>query len=538
MFSISRMKALLPSPSSCCNTAPATYAAVSFSSTAPKSTILCDSSVLPLPIYPFLSHAICSSGLPAFSESPKQNFLPPAACHSASHSSGEIHTIVSPALIRHVQSEKRNRSFQVRNSHQLNRTLQGLCFSGRLDGAVSLLWSNGSSSSVGDGTYSLMLQECILGKQYNIGRKIHAQMVIVGYVPSEYLRTKLLILYAKSGDLRTATVFFDELMEKSLISWNAMISGYVQNGHEEAGLGHYCNMRQNGFTPDQYTFASVFRACGTLASFELGRQAHGVMIKIHLKDNVVVNSALIDMYFKCSNLVDGQKVFDESLNRNVVTWTSLISGYGQHGKVSEVLDLFQKMKDEGFRPNYVTFLAVLSACSHGGLVDQGWAYFSSMKDYGIKPKGKHYAAMVDVLGRAGRLQEAYNFVLSSPLKEHSAIWGALLGACRIHGDMKLASVAAAKFFKLEPDNAGKYVVLSNAYATSGFWNQVQEVRGTMRDFGITKEPAYSWVEIQGEVHIFLTRDMSRVNSQELLSMVLEITSILKDADYAPDVEDH
>ncbi|CAN1260084.1 Pentatricopeptide repeat-containing protein At4g16470 [Linum perenne] len=184
------------------------------------------------------------------------------------------------------------------------------------------------------------------------------------------------------------------------------------------------------------------------------------------------------------------------------------------------------MKEEGFRPNYVTFLAVLSACSHGGLIDQGWAYFLSMKDYGIEPKGKHYAAM-----------EAYNLVLSSPLKEHSAIWGALLGACRIHGDMDLASLAAAKFFELEPENSGKYVVLSNAYATSGFWDQVQEVRGTMRDFGITKDPAYSWIEIQGEVHFFLTRDTAHVKSEELYSLVIEITSILKDAAFVPDVED-
>ncbi|CAN1260082.1 Pentatricopeptide repeat-containing protein At4g16470 [Linum perenne] len=200
------------------------------------------------------------------------------------------------------------------------------------------------------------------------------------------------------------------------------------------------------------------------------------------------------------------------MEKSLISWNAMISGYVQNG-------------------------LVLSACSHGGLIDQGWAYFLSMKDYGIEPKGKHYAAMVDVLGRAGRLQEAYNLVLSSPLKEHSAIWGALLGACRIHGDMDLASLAAAKFFELEPENSGKYVVLSNAYATSGFWDQVQEVRGTMRDFGITKDPAYSWIEIQGEVHFFLTRDTAHVKSEELYSLVIEITSILKDAAFVPDVED-
>jgi pentatricopeptide repeat protein len=202
-----------------------------------------------------------------------------------------------------------------------------------------------------------------------------------------------------------------------------MIAGYVQKGLEEVGLNLYYKMRQTDFIPDQHTFASVFRVCATLARLEHGKQAHGAMIKCKIRENVVVNSALMDMYFKCSSLSDGHQVFDRSLNRSVIMWIALISGYGQHGKVVEVLESFHRMKTEGFKPNHVTFLAVLSACSHEGLVDEGWAYFSSMiKDYGIQPRGKHYAAMVDLFGRAGRLQEAYEFVLNSPCKEHSVIW--------------------------------------------------------------------------------------------------------------------
>ncbi|CAL1385989.1 unnamed protein product [Linum trigynum] len=352
-------------------------------------------------------------------------------------------------------------------------------------------------------------------------------MLVVGHLPTEYLKTKLLIFYGKCGDLRTALVIFNKLIDKTLISWNAIISGYVQNGLELVGLSLYAKMRQIGLTPDPYTFSSLYRACGTLVLLELGKQAHGVMIKCNVEDNVVVNSALIDMYFKCSDLVDGQKVFNEMPNRNVVTWTSLISGYGQHGRVEEVLELFSRMKEEGFRPDQVTFLAVLSACGHGGLIDQGWYYFSSMKDYGIEPRWKHYAAMVDLLGRAGKLQEAYDFVLSSPLKDHSDTWGALLGACRIHGDMDLASIAATKFLELEPGNAGKYVVLSNTYATRGFWDCVKDIRGVMRELDIMKEPAYSWIEIQGEVHVFSTRDISHRKSEEIRSLIVEMTSILK-----------
>lgn len=400
--------------------------------------------------------------------------------------------------------------------------------------AVGLLWRTRLKADAG--TYALLLQECIFRKEYKSGRRIHAQMVVVGYETNEYLKIKLLILYAKLGDLKTAYVLFDKLVEKTLISWNAMIGGFVQKGCGELGLDLYYEMRMNGLSPDQYTFASVFRACASLATLEHGRRAHGILIKSDIRENVVVSSALMDMYFKCSSLTDGHQVFDKAVNRNVVTWTSLISGYGQHGRVIEVLESFDKMKIEGFRPNYVTFLAVLSACSHGGLVDEGWHYFLSMtRDYGIKPRGQHYAAMVDILGRSGKLREAYEFVLNSPCKDHPAIWGALLGACRIHGDMELVKLAADKFFEFDPENAGTFVGLSNAYATFGFWENVAALRKVMKKSGVMKEAAYSSIEIQGEVHFFLRGDISHKHSVEIYESVKLMTSILKDSGYVHDI---
>ncbi|XP_062088144.1 pentatricopeptide repeat-containing protein At4g16470 isoform X1 [Humulus lupulus] len=459
---------------------------------------------------------------------------------------GEVHVIVGPmfagkttTLLRRIQSERSNGSFQVKpltNNHQLDKTLKGLCFSGSLNEAVSLLCHSGLQ--VNPKTYALLLQECIYMKEYNSGRRIHAQMTVLGFVPNEYLKTKLLILYAKSGELGTAHLLLDKLLEKNLVSWNAIIAGYFQKGQTDMGLSLYYKMRQSGFIPDQYTFASVFRAFATLASLEHGKQAHGLLIKCNIKDNVVVSSALLDMYVKGSSLSDAHLVFDTSVNKNVITWTALIFGYGLHGRVREVLELFHRMKAEAVRPNYVTFLSVLSACSHGGLIDEGWEYFSSMKDYGIQPREQHYSAMVDLLGRAGRLKEAYEFILSSPCKEHSVAWGALLGACRMHGDMNLLKLAEKKYFELEPENAGKYVVLANAYATFGLWENVAKVRAAMKESGMIKEPAYSKIEVKREVHFFHKGDKTHLQSEEIYEMIEVITCILKDVGYVPDFSGH
>ncbi|KAM7506351.1 hypothetical protein LguiB_005255 [Lonicera macranthoides] len=442
--------------------------------------------------------------------------------------SGDIHVIVGPmfagkttTLLRRITAQSSNGRYSQakvpKDLLHLDGTLKGLCYSGRLAAAIGILCRTGVQ--VDSQTYSLLLQECIFRKDFKKGRRIHSQMVIVGFAPNEYLKTKLLILYAKAGDLGTAHLLFDNLLTKSLISWNAMIAGYVQKGVEKVGLSLYYKMRQCAIIPDQYTFASVFRACATLAILEQGKQVHSVLIKSHIIVNVVVNSALIDMYFKCSCLSDGHLVFNKSLDRNVITWTSLISGYGQNGRVLEVLKSFDRMISEGFRPNCVTFLAVLSACSHGGLVEEGWEYFSSMmRDYGIQPQGKHYAAIVDLLGRAGRLQEAYEFVRNSPCGAHPVIWGALLGASRIHGNVDMVKLAGKNFFELELENAEKYVGLSNAYAAFGLWDNVAEIRIAMKELGVKKDPGYSMIEVQREVNYFLMADSSHKQIADLLGI--------------------
>ncbi|KAK1395498.1 PPR containing plant-like protein [Heracleum sosnowskyi] len=444
---------------------------------------------------------------------------------------GKISTIVNPRLRPHARCSQDE---AIRNFMYLDETLRGLIYSGRLVQAIELLCR--SEVAVESQTYRLLLQECIFKEDYKKGRRIHAQMVIVGFVPDEYLKVKLLILYAKSGSLETAHILFDQLLEKTVISWNAMIGGYVQNNLEVVGLNLYHSMRQCGFRPDQFTFSSVLRACATLPLLEQGKRAHCLLIKSQNAENVVVNSALIDMYFKCSCPYDGQLVFDTSPVRNVITWTSLISGYGQQGRVVEVLASFNKMISEKFKPNYVTFLAVLCACSHGGLVNEGWEYFLSMtRDFGIQPRGKHYAAVVDILARAGRLEEAYAFVRDSPCKELSVIWGSLLEACKMHGNMDVMKFAARKYFELEPDNAGKYVVLSNAYAAVGLWDNVSQIRNEMKEMGLKKEPSFSMIEDQKEAHYFYMGHNAHKNIERIYEVIKALTRILKDDGDVPDM---
>ena len=125
--------------------------------------------------------------------------------------------------------------------------------------------------------------------------------------------------------------------------------------------------------------------------------------------------------------------------------------------------------------------------------------------------------------------------MSSPCKEHPFVWGALLGACKIHGNMDLAKLAAKNFFELESKSAGKYVVLSNAYASFGLWDNVAEIRSAMNESGMRKEPGYSMIEIQREAHFFFMEHNIHEKTEELHQLIEDLTCVLKDMGYAPDV---
>lgn len=174
-----------------------------------------------------------------------------------------------------------------------------------------------------------------------------------------------------------------------------------------------------------------------------------------------------------------------------------------HGCGNESLKLFDQMKLSGMCPDEITLLSVLSACSHAGLVDEGYQCFTCINDYHITPIMEHYSCMVDILGRAGRLDEALDFINEMPIKPSASVWSCLLAACRVHNNVELAECAAEHIFELESESAIPYVLLSNIYATVGRWGDIAKVRQMMNDRGIKKTAGCSWIEVNKQVHAFL-----------------------------------
>ncbi|XP_020590747.1 pentatricopeptide repeat-containing protein At4g14820 [Phalaenopsis equestris] len=348
--------------------------------------------------------------------------------------------------------------------------------------------------------------------------------------------TAMIFGYSKLGKIEIARSIFDRMHEKDLICWSAMISGYVESEQPVEALKLFNGMSASGMNPDNITILSVISACSHLGAIDLARWIHIYANKNGFDGIVSVNNALIDMYAKCGSLEMAQTIFEKLPQRNVITWTTMITGLAMHGEGRSALELFNEMKAMGFEPNGVTFVGLLYACSHSGMVEEGRCMFKMMiHEHGIEPKHEHYGCLVDLLGRAKLLQEAHELIESMPFQPNVVEWGSLLWACQIHGNIVLGKLAAKKLLELDPGHDGAYVLLSNIYAKANRWEKVEEVRRLMKDRAVPKEKGYSWIEMDGEVHEFLAGDDSHSRSAEIYDKLDEVVKALEVAGYFPDI---
>eukprot|EP01018_Ginkgo_biloba_P002617 Gb_35466 [translate_table: standard] len=340
--------------------------------------------------------------------------------------------------------------------------------------------------------------------------------------------------YTENGHADETLNLFQRIPQRDVVSWNAMIAGYAQNGQSVEALKLFRQMKLAGAKPDSKTFASVLPACANLAALEQGVEIHEEIIRSGCQSDVFVANALLDMYAKCGSIEKARDLFRKMHERNTVSWTAMIAGYGIHGHGKEALKLFEQMQRSGINPDHVTLVCVLSACCYAGLVDKGWHYFDCMSQYyHITPTMEHYACMVDLLGRAGRLDEAQDFVNKMPIEPDATVWGCLLAACRIHNNVELGESVAEHLFNLNPKNAAPYVLLSNIYAVAGRWDDIENLRKIMKHKKVRKVPGCSWIEIDKQVHAFLVGDSSHPQMQKIYGKLETLYRQMKTAGYVP-----
>ncbi|OAY40542.1 putative pentatricopeptide repeat-containing protein At3g13770, mitochondrial [Manihot esculenta] len=387
-------------------------------------------------------------------------------------------------------------------------------------------------------TFATVLTSCTGASGFELGRQIHSLIIKHNYESHIFVGSSLLDMYAKAGKIIEARGVFESLPERDVVSCTAIVSGYAQLGLDEEALELFRRLQKEGISANYVTYASVLTALSGLAALDHGKQVHNHVLRCELPFYVVIQNSLIDMYSKCGNLNYSRRIFDRMPERTVISWNAMLVGYSKHGRGREVVELFRLMREEKrVKPDCVTFLAVLSGCSHGRLEDTGLEIFDEMVkgNNGIQAEIEHYGCVVDLLGRAGRVEEAFEFIKRMPFKPTAAIWGSLLGACRVHSNIDIGAFVGQRLVEIEPENAGNYVILSNLYASAGRWEDVREVRELMMDKAVIKEPGRSWIELDQTLHTFHASDRSHPRREEVFWKVKELSIKFKEAGYVPDL---
>ncbi|KAA8530983.1 hypothetical protein F0562_005727 [Nyssa sinensis] len=380
-----------------------------------------------------------------------------------------------------------------------------------------------------------LLSSCVWPETLYQGKVIHSHGIQAGCDLDISVLNTLISMYSKCGDINSARYIFDSMMDKTCVSWTAMIGGYAEKGDLDEALALFHSMAAMGEKPDLVTVLYLISGCGQMGALEIGRWADLYASSNGLKTILVCN-ALIDMYAKCGSIRDAQEIFCTMHERTIVSWTTMIGGCALNGEFNKALDYFFLMVDLGIKPNRITFLAVLQACTHAGFLEKGWEFFDMMmKVYGIKPGLDHYSCMADLLGRKGKLKEALNFVQNMPIKPDTGIWGALLSACKNHRDVEIGEYVAHQLFELEPRVSAPYVEMANIYASAGRWDGVAAIRTMMKCNQVIKFPGQSLVQVNGKSYAFTVQDRCHPEGLLIYDTLDGLALQLKEEGYLSDV---
>ncbi|KAK8928942.1 Pentatricopeptide repeat-containing protein [Platanthera zijinensis] len=343
-------------------------------------------------------------------------------------------------------------------------------------------------------TFTNVLPACARISSARKGKEIHARSIRSGFCTDLFVSNALIDMYVKCGQLNLARNLFD-VSERDEISYNSLILGYSQSTLCLEALLLFRELRVKGLEYDAVSFMGVLSACVNLPSLKHGKEAHGFLVRKRLDCELFTCNSILDMYCRCGRVDLGKKVFDRIIKKDVASWNSVIIGYGVIGELETALDLFDRMEDGDVGYDHVSYVASLSICSHGGLVERGKKYFERLvAARNIRLTQMHCACMVDLLGRAGLTSEAAAFIEGMPFKADFNVWGAMLGACRVYGNIELGRWAAEHLFELKPEHGGYYVLLANMYAEAGRWDEANKVRRLMKSRSVRKNPACSWTE--------------------------------------------
>ncbi|KAI5062661.1 hypothetical protein GOP47_0023200 [Adiantum capillus-veneris] len=233
---------------------------------------------------------------------------------------------------------------------------------------------------------------------------------------------------ASSGHLEEVNEVFRSLLQPDAYAWSAVISAYSNFGCDYAqALEFYHEMINTSVVPDGHVLLEVLRACSNLLDLGQGMHTHSCILKYGLDSDVYLGNALVSMYAKLGNLDCACLVFKKLMHRrDVVSWSTLIQAYMEHGYSFEAYDLLDHMQQEGVQPNEFTLVCLLKACSNIGEVEYGERIHSFVIEHGFECNLFIGNTLMDMYVKCDSLERA-QILLSKLLKWDVLTWSIIMG---------------------------------------------------------------------------------------------------------------
>ncbi|MCO5579781.1 hypothetical protein L7F22_033643 [Adiantum nelumboides] len=362
---------------------------------------------------------------------------------------------------------------------------------------------------------------CARVKGVGEGMLLHNEIVISDMNIDVVLGNSLISMYADFGHLMSAQKVFDDLSLKNILSWNTLIAGYTLHDSDYTAIELFGKLQQTDVLPDSVTYLSVLKACSNVGAIIQGKVIHDLVMRSET-DDVMVGTALVDMYAKCGALQCARKVLNGMPKRSVVSWGALVSGYGVYGFLNSCNQFLEAMQSEGLGPDDRIFQSILAACSHSGLVEEGRRHFKAMQEvHGLSPGIEHCNCMVDLLCRAGYLPEAIEFLCALPVVPDVSGWMSLFTSCRLHGNKQLARLCFDHVMDMNTNMAGGYLAMLDLFADSQMWTEFHGVHGLWRFIGAAKRPGKALVEVDNKAFEFNVWRSTELQPENVLLVKLE-----------------
>ncbi|KAM0916510.1 hypothetical protein ACQ4PT_010129 [Festuca glaucescens] len=338
----------------------------------------------------------------------------------------------------------------------------------------------------------------------------------------------LIDAYTRLGHIEQAAVLFRSAPETNVISWTAMIGGFARNGYAEEALALFTKiLAEKNMQPDHFTLGAVLHASATAAYLTSGRMIHACAFQRGFASYLYVANSLMAMYAKCGDVEGASNIFNDVLQKDLVSWNTMLFGFAINGWANEALAMYETMLSHDVCPDEVTFAGLLTGCSHCGLLDQGRAFFESMVSvHRLKPSPEHLASVLDMYARSGNIKKAIEMLdqYSDTVQPHiSDMREALLSAYSSGNlDVRIGRSVGSSMVLMEPEKDAGYVMLSNLLCAIGQWTEAEQVRRTMSEHGVKKSPGCSWIQVMGAIKVFVS------GGQELNSIECDIIHLLDD----------